>query len=468
MELPKTFVETTQAILEADYEAFQQALLTEPSVSVRLNTQRGVQLRLHVDAVAWCPTGYYLNERPSFTFDPLFHAGVYYVQEASSMFLSQVIRTQVQHPVVALDMCAAPGGKSTLLCDTLPKGSLLVTNEYVRSRSQILAENITKWGNPNVFVTNNGAESFAALGPTFDFVLVDAPCSGEGMFRKDEVAIQEWSPSSVWQCVERQRSILSDVWQALKPGGLLVYSTCTFNLQENEGNVKWLQDTFQAQVLPVPVEDSWGIIGSLAEDFNAPVYRFMPHKTRGEGLFMTVLKKPEEELYSRASCIKKNKKKGKGQPVPNECKAWVTHSEEFYFCWYKDKLMAINKEWQSLWDQLSEQLHVLQAGITVATQKGKDFIPEHALALSLYRNTQAFPTVELTYAQAIAYLRKEVVVLDAQVPKGYVCVTYREVPLGWVKNLGNRANNLYPDPWRIRSGYIPEEQNILSNHITLK
>lgn len=468
MELPKSFVETTQAILGADYEAFQQALLTEPSVSVRLNTQRGVQLSLQADAVAWCPTGYYLDERPTFTFDPLFHAGAYYVQEASSMFLSQVVRTQVQHPVVALDMCAAPGGKSTLLCDALPEGSLLVTNEYVRNRSQILAENITKWGNPNVFVTNNGAESFAELGPAFDFILVDAPCSGEGMFRKDEVAIHEWSPANVWQCVERQRSILSDVWQALKPGGLLVYSTCTFNLQENEGNVKWMQDAFHAQVLQVPIENSWGITGSLADDFTEPVYRFMPHKTRGEGLFMAVLRKPDEEMGLRSSRSKKNKKKGKEQPVPNECKAWLTHSRECYFCWHKYKVIAFRKEWQSLWELLSEQLQVLQAGITVATLKGKDVIPEHALALSSYRNTQAFPTAELTYEQAIAYLRKEAVVLDAQVPKGYVCVTYREVPLGWVKNLGNRANNLYPDPWRIRSGYIPEELNILSNHITLK
>lgn len=469
MDLPALFVETTQALLgKEEYDAFQKALLAEPSVSVRFNPKRQMQLTDDtVVPVPWCLDSFYLSSRPAFTFDPFFHAGVYYVQEASSMFLSQAVRTYVDSPVIALDMCAAPGGKSTLLCDALPEGSLLVTNEFVRNRAQILAENITKWGNPDVIVTSNGADAFAELGPVFDFILVDAPCSGEGMFRKDEGAIQEWSPANVWQCVERQRMILENVWQSLKPGGLLVYSTCTFNLQENEGNVKWLQDTFGAEVLPVPVQPEWGITSSLASDCAFPVYRFMPHKTRGEGLFMAVLRKPEDEI-DIPSRKKKNRKKTKELPVPKECKPWIEQSQEYVFFWHNDRVMALKRQWQEMWELLSEQLHVLQGGIPIAVTKGRDLIPEHALALSLARSYGSFPQAELTYAQALAYLRKEAVVLEPVVPKGFVCVTYRNVPLGWVKNLGNRANNLYPEQWRIRSGYQPEDLQLLSDKITHK
>ncbi|MCQ2238440.1 MAG: rRNA cytosine-C5-methyltransferase [Bacteroidaceae bacterium] len=466
MDLPVSFVESTKALLgEDEYMSFQSALMTEPSVSVRVNSRKGRSLQVDSFApVPWCPNAYYLEKRPSFTFDPLFHAGTYYVQEASSMFLSQVVRTHVDKPVVALDMCAAPGGKSTLLCDNLPDGSLLVTNEFVRARAHVLAENMTKWGNPDVIVTSNGADAFAELGQTFDFILVDAPCSGEGMFRKDEVAVQEWSTDNVFQCVERQRMILMNVWEALKPGGLLVYSTCTFNLHENEGNVKWMHDTFDAEILSVPVQEEWGITSSLASDCAFPVYRFMPHKTRGEGLFMAVLRKPDsEETAPRKK--KKNKKKTKELPVPKDCRNWLNDSDRYFFFWHDDRVMALQKQWQECWEQFSEQLNVIQAGVPVAGIKGKDVIPEHALAMSEERNN-VFPTAELVYPQAIAYLRKETVVLDAGVPRGYVCVTYQGAALGWVKNLGNRANNLYPDAWRIRSGHLPENLCLLSDTTT--
>lgn len=469
MELPISFIEATRSLLGTEeYTSFERALAIDPSVSIRINPRRPIAMPDGNQAVPWCTNGFYLEKRPTFTFDPFLHAGMYYVQEASSMFLWQVVRSYVKEPVVALDMCAAPGGKSTLLCDALPEGSLLVSNEYVRSRAQILAENITKWGTADVVITNNGSDAFAALKNCFDFILVDAPCSGEGMFRKDETAIREWSPANVLQCVERQRSILSDVWQSLKPGGILVYSTCTFNLYENEGNVKWLQDTYEAEVLPVSVAENWGITSSLATDCSFPVYRFMPHKTKGEGLFMAVVRKPLLDEIEVASKKKKNKNKVKEQPIPKECKYWLSDAEGFSFFWHDERIMALSRKWQQLWGLLSEQLHVLQAGVPVASCKGRDLIPEHALALSNQKSTIAFPEAELTYAQALAYLRKEAIVLASGVPKGFVTVTYKGAALGWVKNLGNRANNLYPEQWRIRSGYQPEELILISDWITHK
>lgn len=470
MNLPVDFVTYTRRLLGEDaYTQLEEALQQETPVSVRVNEkkrssgERTNAVLASSSKVGWCTTGYYLNERPTFTFDPLFHAGCYYVQEASSMFVEQVLRTYVTHPVVMLDLCAAPGGKSTHARSVLPEGSLLVANELIRNRSQVLAENLIKWGHPEVVVTQNEPADFAALSSFFDVILTDVPCSGEGMFRKDKGAIEEWSTENVHNCRNRQRDILSDVWEALKPGGLLIYSTCTYNRYEDEDNVAWLSGHFGAEVLPVPVKPEWNITGNLSE--NAfPAYHFFPHRTKGEGFFLAALRKPSQEDFSgdEETCRVKAKNKGgknraKLLPVPAECKKCLLHADAYRWEINENRITAFPLLHQERYVQLARCLKVIHAGIVVGELKGKDCIPHHSLAMSTELNADSFPHVSLTYEQAIAYLRKETLTLGEEVPRGYVLLTYQHVPIGFAKNIGNRANNLYPQEWRIRSGYLPEE-----------
>lgn len=464
MNLPSEFAERTRSLMgEENYHLLESALQGEAPVSIRANSEKCIE-PVGGEPVPWSSSGVYLKARPTFTFDPLFHAGCYYVQEASSMFVEQVLKTYVNEPVVMLDLCAAPGGKSTDARSVLPEGSLLVANEVMRSRVQVLAENLIKWGNPEVVVTHNDPADFASLPAVFDVILTDVPCSGEGMFRKDQVAVEEWSVDNVRICYQRQRRILTDIWQVLKAGGLLIYSTCTYNKEENEDNVAWIARELGAEILEVPVCPEWGITGNLAGgDF--PVYRFLPHKTKGEGFFLAVLRKKGEKSkdYSK-ECTggKKDKKKGgkgKQQPVavPKEAKGWLQHSEAYLFEVKGNDIVAFPKAHSGTYALLQQALKVVHAGVTLGELKGKDVIPHHSLAMSILLNRNAFPTVELAYDEAVAYLRKEAVALDVSVPRGHVLLTYKGVPLGFAKNIGNRANNLYPQEWRIRSGYLPEE-----------
>lgn len=526
--LPSEFIERTRQLMgEAECNALCRALQADEPVSIRTNTGKNAPAPPQAHPVPWTDNGFYLNRRPAFTFDPLFHAGFYYVQEAASMFIAQAVRRYVNRPVVMLDLCAAPGGKSTLVRNCLPQGSLLVANEVMRARSQVLAENLIKWGNPEVIVTNNDPADFSRLEERFDVILTDVPCSGEGMFRKDDRAISEWSSEGVELCWKRQRRIVADIWPCLKQGGILIYSTCTFNREENEDNVAWIASTLGAEVLPVDTETEWGITGNLTgEDFS--VYRFLPHHTSGEGLFVAVLrKKPDSEagnfcfigentrreeadgchagnggewfadgispsgdseeekpasVYSRRTIAEtiytdaerrgrkaegfrkggKGKAMQKGSKVsgvsfPKETEAWIQHAGNFSFRMEDTLAIAIPADYAGFYDELKESLRILHAGITIAELKGKDWMPSHTLAMSTVLCKDAFPQTDLTLAQALSYLRREAIILDSSVPKGYVLVTYRHVPLGFVKNLGNRANNLYPQEWRIRSGYTPEE-----------
>ncbi|MBQ8737280.1 MAG: RsmB/NOP family class I SAM-dependent RNA methyltransferase, partial [Bacteroidaceae bacterium] len=273
MTLPDIFINRMRLLLgDKTYSEFEQSFSEIPPVSIRYNPNKWQKEKNGVK-VPWCESGYYLPSRPTFTFDPSFHAGTYYVQEASSMFLEQFLNTYIKHPVVALDLCAAPGGKSTLTISKLPAGSVLVANEIIKLRSQKLAENIIKWGNPNVIVTNNQASDFSYLNEFFDLIICDVPCSGEGMFRKDAQAIEEWSSNNVDICQNRQREIINDIWRSLKPGGLLVYSTCTYNTLENEENIEWIVKTFGAEVLPCSPVEKWNITGNMCGTGHE-VYRF--------------------------------------------------------------------------------------------------------------------------------------------------------------------------------------------------
>ncbi len=468
MDLPVEFANYTRQLMgETLFNIFEIALEEEVSSSIRLNPYKcnidSINIPLSESIIPWCDnfgSGHYLKHRANFTFDPLFHAGVYYVQEASSMFISHVLNQYIDRPITILDLCAAPGGKSTAASAILKEGSLLISNEPIRSRAQILSENIAKFGNKDVIVTNNYPTDFKKSRLMFDVIITDVPCSGEGMFRKDEGAVREWSKQNVENCWKKQREIVGDIWDNLIPGGLLIYSTCTFNTKENEENIKWISEELGADIMPVDTDESWNITGSLLKDYNKPVYRFIPGKTKGEGLFMAVLKKNGEyhdfhdiKLAKKDRYVRQQKDSVTVKPNSD----WLQNSSSFRILKYKDDFIAIPKAWEDIYNTTMNSLHVLSAGIKLGTLKGKDIIPSQSLALSTALDKSAFPNIELSYEDAIAYLRKETVNFPENTPKGYILVTYKEYPIGFEKNIGNRANNLYPQEWKIKSTHIPNE-----------
>jgi hypothetical protein len=420
--------------------------------------------------VAWCPSGSYLSERPSFAHDPLWHAGAYYVQEAASMFIAQAYKViestfstdkVMGTPLKMLDLCAAPGGKSTLWRSLLPDEALLVVNEPIRQRAQILAENLTKWGHPHTFVTQAFPDAFTSLVDTFDIIATDVPCSGEGMFRKDEQAREEWSPAAVISCADRQRDILTSVWPALKDGGFCVYSTCTFNREENEDLVAWACDTLGAELVEIPTDPAWNIAGDTTGR-NLPVYHFFPHRTEGEGLFLALLRKKKSEMFNDRRKLQilldvregNGRKRGaKSSAKPNATLlSWLENAEDFTFqCSVDGVWTAIPTRFTEIREQLANVAPLLLGGIEIAAEKGKKLIPQHALAISIAASSSAFPRVEIARNLALAYLHREAITLPAEAPRGYVLLTYRRLPLGFANNLGNRANNLYPNEWRLRN-----------------
>ena len=398
-ELPYDFVGLMHEHYDkATADALCEALTTtEPEVSVRLNprkltSEELLACRPDLEPVPWCPNAFYLKERPPFTFDPLLHAGAYYVQEASSMYVASLLL----HPrgerhaaelslasewrmagdaLLALDLCAAPGGKSTLLQSLLPDGSLLISNEPNPKRNQVLSENIQKWTRglpaeaPQVVVTQRYPNAFGQLTGMVDVLLTDVPCSGEGMFRKDEAAIREWSLENVGMCQQRQRDIIRDIWHVLKPGGLLIYSTCTFNRYEDEDNARWICDEMG---------------GTLLHERH-----FLPGRDRGEGFYIAAIKAPQ------------------------------THSA-----------------------QPRPPLPSLGEALRAETP------PKGACGV---REWSVSPHVSLTYTEALQYLRREALRIDA--PRGPLTLCYRGLELGEGKGVGSRINNLYPEQWRIRTTY---------------
>ncbi|MDR1646085.1 MAG: RsmB/NOP family class I SAM-dependent RNA methyltransferase [Tannerellaceae bacterium] len=458
MTLPDAFVLRTRALLGEDYDGLEAALQAAPVASLRMNRDKIATTPEGAEAIAWCETGYYLPQRMAFTFDPLFHAGAYYVQEASSMFLEQAIRTYVREPAVCLDLCAAPGGKSTHLCSLLPGGSLLVANEVIRSRAHILAENLTKWGNPNVIVSCNDPADVGRLTHFFDLIVADVPCSGEGMFRKDPASVGQWNLSNVNLCAARQRRILKDAWGALKPGGLLAYSTCTYNTEENEDNLAYIVETLGAEALAISTETDWGVSGALKNA--GPAYRFFPHRTRGEGFFLALVRKTgDEERVGEPFRRKAAKEKRRLSPgaLPAGVGSRLLHPEDFRIERCGDRIEAFPLCHQEYYRRLGETLNLVSAGLCLGEIKGKDLLPAHSLAMSRELNRDSFDAIALSREEAIQYLRKEALPLaggsNQSLSEGHALVTYRGLPLGFVKRLGNRANNLYPQQWRIRSSH---------------
>lgn len=479
MNLPPVFASNMKSLLQEEAATFFSALDEQPPVSVRYNPAKITPGSNHPweaaweGSVPWSEKACYLNHRPAFTFDPCLHAGCYYVQEASSMFVEQALKqalrglTPSADPYLMLDLCAAPGGKSTLALSLLPENSLLVANEVVGSRARILQENLTKWGSPNVMITRNEAVDVGRLGPVFDVMLVDAPCSGEGLFRKDEAAVGEWSPEAVRQCALRQASILEDSLPALKPGGYLIYSTCTYNTEEDEAIVKRLVDVEGLEPVPLTVDEAWKVTGSLLKGADQlPVYRFLPHKTKGEGFFCCLLRKPLSEGENNQSPMGVQRETGKNTRqskrsrqtvkspfvITKAIKERLMQPEAYHWSVTEQGLIrAVPVNLLSVVTYLEASLNVLQVGITVGEIKGDQALPHPVLALSTRLNRAAFPVCELSLKQAVDFLRREALVLPEDCPRGWVLLTYQDQTLGWAKNMGSRANNGWPVEWRIRS-----------------
>jgi 16S rRNA C967 or C1407 C5-methylase (RsmB/RsmF family)/NOL1/NOP2/fmu family ribosome biogenesis protein len=418
-------------------------------VSIRANPYKPSELSVlqNSQSVPWATAGHYLPERPSFTFDPAFHGGAYYVQEASSMFLEQALRQtlDLSQPLTVLDLCAAPGGKSTHIQSLLSADSVLVTNEVIRARVTILAENITKWGAANCIVTNNDPKDFSTLHQLFDAIVVDAPCSGSGLFRKDANAIAEWSEDNVRLCSQRQQRILADIWPALKPGGVLIYSTCSYSEAEDEAIADWLTDDCQATNIPLQLDAHWGMVETASPIHQNKGYRFYPYNVDGEGFYLSCFKKEEgqEDAYSI--------KPPKNQPdkkVVAAAQKWIKPDSSLQFYQHQEQVFCMPANTLQLFLQLQKPLNIRKAGIKLGDWARDEIIPDHALALSTIFHPD-LPQLGLDRESAIQYLQKKDFAFDS-LPKGWLMITFQGIPLGWIKSMGNRINNYYPKEWRIR------------------
>lgn len=404
---------------------------------------------VQVSTIPWSSNGFYLSERPSFTADPLFHAGAYYVQEASSMFLEAAVSQTVDlsQPIKVLDLCAAPGGKSTLIQSLISADSVLVSNEVIKTRVNILSENMTKWGAANVIVTNNDAKDFQRLPGYFDVIVVDAPCSGSGLFRKDPEAINEWSPQNVQLCSQRQQRILADVLPALKEGGVLIYSTCSYSEEEDEQIADWLVDAFDAESLRLKAEATTGITETQSFKHKAFGYRFYPDKVKGEGFFIAAFKKGSDQLPA-AKTGKQKAKSGMLTIKDTEAlKPFLKNAAGYFFFKQNDEVIAMPKALEDELAAIQNALYIKKAGVKMGAVIRNELIPDHELAVSNIIDEQV-ACIETDEATALQYLRKQEIQLDTWL-KGWALITFKQHPLGWLKILPNRINNYYPKEWRI-------------------
>ncbi len=454
-QLPEAFESQMLALLgPEEFALFKEGLALPSQTSIRLNQRKFVALPYAKRAIPWAKDAYFLEERPSFTMDPTFHAGAYYVQEASSMFISHVLESQKIQKGMYLDLAAAPGGKSTLLSSYLGDEGLLLANEVIASRSEILKENVIKWGLGNTVVSNNDPEHFSPLEGFFDLVLVDAPCSGEGMFRKDQQAREEWSADHVNLCSARQKRIVDKAGELVKGGGYLLYSTCTFNEKENEEILRFLTEEFAFEPVRIPLDPSWGIVETevSTEEGTFFGYRFFPHKVAGEGFFITVLRRPEGAYAQEAPTTKEFKhhslkRVGEKEAAGLEIEVGGDGTGKFYLL--QDAYFRMNGGYFQELEKLAQVLSLRYFGVELGKKQGEEWIPSHEWALSTLPK-DGFPQQELSLEEALDFLRKKEQSFS-ELPLGWVLLTYQNLPLGWIKNLGKRANNYYPKEWRIRN-----------------
>jgi 16S rRNA C967 or C1407 C5-methylase (RsmB/RsmF family)/NOL1/NOP2/fmu family ribosome biogenesis protein len=406
-------------------------------------------------SVPWASDAYYLSTRPSFTRDPLFHAGTYYVQEASGMFLAYALKQTIDlsKNLRVLDLCAAPGGKSTLIQSLISSGSLLLSNELIRTRVPVLHQNMTKWGRANGMISNNDPARFRQLPDFFDLIIIDAPCSGSGLFRKDPEAAMHWSPDLVRLCSQRQQRILADAWDTLKEGGMLIYSTCSYSREENEDILDFIFQNHTCTTVPLNPEPEWKIIGTKSDKSGAFGYRFYPDKVMGEGFFLSVIQK-KDSTGSGSALVEQGRAKNKkrkqtmiAKSIERQLGNWMKEGTLNYVQ-IGDAVHAMPPDMIYDFEMLKNCLYLKKAGIRIGKAGENDWIPDHELALAdILRND--IPCMELSLPDALRFLSGESLD-DLTSEKGWNLVSYMGHPMGWVKWLDRRMNNYYPKSWRIR------------------
>lgn len=453
-KLPLSFLESLEGLPGFDRIAFEDVHQSgEQLTSIRLNPDKVKQVSFMEagveEAVPWTSQGYYLSQRPSFTLDPIFHAGAYYVQEASSMFLEEVLKqtTDLSLPIKILDLCAAPGGKSTLIQSLISNKSLLVSNEVIKTRVNILKENIAKWGAINVIVTNNDPKDFKRLENYFDVIVADAPCSGSGLFRKDAAAIEEWSLQNVTMCSQRQQRILADALPALKEGGTLIYSTCSYSESEDETIADWLIREGGLLSIEININPEWNIVKTQSPQHHSFGYRFYPDKIKGEGFFIAAFTKGEKTRPEWQTDKYKTRSEKLVTKEIDIIRPYLKDADNFFFIKQKEEVIAIPNHLENDLSTIQHSLYIKKAGIKLGSIIRNELIPDHELALSSIINP-TLPSVEVDRETALQYLRRQEIKIDSTL-KGWVLLTHQQLPLGWIKVLPNRINNYYPKDWRI-------------------
>jgi NOL1/NOP2/sun family putative RNA methylase len=445
VQLPVELLNSLNTVEGFDKQAFINIhTQANPPVSVRSNPNKRISQYHNIpisDQIPWTENGFYLKERPSFTFDPIFHAGCYYVQEASSMFLEQALKQTIDlsKPLKVLDLCAAPGGKSTHIQSLISKESLLVSNEVIKSRCNILKDNIIKWGCENVVVTNNDPKDFSRLENYFDVIVVDAPCSGSGLFRKEPDAIEHWSENNVMLCSQRQQRILADVWPALKKDGVLIYSTCSYSKQEDEDIVEWVTNTLSIENCLLTIDNDSRIIKTQNG------LRFWPDKIKGEGFFIAAFRKKDGDEF-----VQKKLSKKLNEISANEVeivKPWCKVDNDSGFVNGFDGIYTFNKNKLADINLLHTSLRVAYFGVRVGDIMKNKLVPAHALAMSNLIG-DSVPRINLDFEQAIRYLQKKDIAVEKS-ERGWQLICFQNHPIGWVKLMPGRLNNYYPMELRI-------------------
>jgi 16S rRNA C967 or C1407 C5-methylase (RsmB/RsmF family)/NOL1/NOP2/fmu family ribosome biogenesis protein len=423
VHIPEQLLNDLRSVPGFDEASFVAAHAQPAVVSVRINPYKDVGVYADAARVPWCAQGKYLEERPVFTLDPAYHAGAYYVQEASSMFVAHVLEHTIKDRkgLRVLDLCAAPGGKSTLVAGMLDPTSLLVSNEVIRTRASILEENMLRWGYMNTWVASNDPRDFGKLEGYFDVIVVDAPCSGSGLWRKDERALDEWSEANVQLCGERQQRILADVWPALKEGGLLIYATCSYSPQEDEEILDWLAETYAASSVAVPVPESWGITPSQSKK-GMQGYRFFPGKVKGEGFFLAAVQKNEATDEPKPVRYKPGNDKKIQQAA-----GYLLADDNAIFLQHREEYVAIRPEHERDMHLLQKAVYLRRVGMNLGTPAGKEWVPAHDVALSIDAN-KALPVLKVSREQALRYLKREDMGIT-DVPKGWMMIQYEGLGL---------------------------------------
>ncbi len=446
MMIPQDFIHQ----LQNEHSLYAQKIIDaikegNAPISIRINKKKAqLQDFEHLPQVPWCNKGFYLNYRPVFSKDIKWHQGIYYVQEASSMFLdyilNQVFPANQRSAKKVLDLCAAPGGKTTLLVDFFDDNSLIIANELIPNRLAILRENLGRYGVLNVISTGVKPEVFANKTPNFfDVILVDAPCSGEGLFRKDNAAMKEWSYNTINMCKHKQRDILVQAVGALADNGVLIYSTCTFNKIENDENVAFIENNLGLERISV-IDENLEKLGVVVEN---GIYRFFPGWVQGEGFFLSIFKKKE---YSQTHNVKFGAKPFK-KSKPNHY--WFSDFNQFAV-YESDSRYFILREKVSDWaEDLATLMNLKFFGTPLGELKGKDFVPaQEAVMAGVFEGLIDY--YELNEADALSFLRKENFEFNSD-KKGWQILIFKNQPIGFVKNLGKgRFNNYLPKYWRLR------------------